>query len=132
VASENAKVAGVSDRHHEIPGSAFEVEFGFGYDLVLLTNFLHHFDPATNETLLKKVHAALKSGGKAVALDFVPNDDRISPEGAAGFSLVMLATTPSGDAYTFKELESMSRNAGFARSELHEIPPMQQAVVSYK
>jgi len=30
----------------------------------------------------------------------------------------MLATTPAGDAYTFAELESISKTAGFARVEL--------------
>jgi len=132
VASENASAAGVSDRHHTFPGSAFEVEFGDGYDIVLLTNFLHHFDAPTNEALLKKVHKALREGGRVATLEFVPNDDRISPEGVAGFSLVMLAGTPGGDAYTFKELDAMLRNAGFARNELRELPPMQRIVLSYK
>jgi SAM-dependent methyltransferase len=132
VAEENARAAGVGDRYHKIPGSAFDVEFGTGYDLVLLTNFLHHFDPPTNEVLLKKVRAALKDGGRAAALEFVPNEDRVSPVNSAGFSLVMLAGTPSGDAYTFKELETMFRNAGFASSEIHEVPPMQNLIVSRK
>jgi len=133
VAKENAKAAGVSERYKTLPGSAFEVDYGTGYDLVLLTNFLHHFDPPTCETLLKKVHASLAPGGRAVALEFVPNEDRISPPGAAMFSLVMLASTPSGDAYTFAELEGMFRNAGFTRSESHQLPPsMQQVVIGHK
>ena len=133
VAKENAKAAGVSERYKTLPGSAFDVDYGTGYDLVLLTNFLHHFDPATCETLLKKVHAALAPGGRAVALEFVPNEDRISPPGAAMFSLIMLASTPSGDAYTFAELEGMFHNAGFARSESHQLPPsMQQVVIGHK
>ena len=37
---------------------------------------------------------------------------------AAAFGMMMLATTPAGDAYTFAELERISRNAGFARVEL--------------
>jgi hypothetical protein len=41
-----------------IEGSAFDVDYGSGYDLVLLTNFLHHFDMATCEALLRKVRAA--------------------------------------------------------------------------
>ena len=64
VAKENAAQAGVSERYHTIAGSAFDVDFGTGYDIVLLTNFLHHFDPPTNETLLRKVRAALKDGGR--------------------------------------------------------------------
>ena len=129
VATENAESAGVGGRHHKIPGSAFDVDFGTGYDLALLTNFLHHFDASTNESLLKKVHSALKSGGRAVTLEFVPNDDRVSPPGSAGFSLSMLAGTPGGDAYTYKELERMLLNAGFSKSEMHEIPPMMQGVI---
>jgi hypothetical protein len=31
---------------------------------------------------------------------------------------MMLAATPSGDAYTFAELESISKDAGFTRVEL--------------
>src|SRR5262249_26820705 len=47
VAKENAAAAGLADRYSTIAGSAFDVEFGSGYDVVLLTNFLHHFDPPT-------------------------------------------------------------------------------------
>jgi 2-polyprenyl-3-methyl-5-hydroxy-6-metoxy-1,4-benzoquinol methylase len=133
VAKENAQNAGVADRYSTIEGSAFDVDFGGGYDLVLLTNFLHHFDPPTCETLLRKVYAALGEGGRAVTLEFVPNEDRISPPDAAAFSVMMLGSTPSGDAYTFSELERMFANAGFSRSEIHPLPPsIQQVVISHK
>jgi len=133
VAKENAQKAGVANRYSTIEGSAFDVEFGGGYDLVLLTNFLHHFDPPTCETLLRKVRAALADGGRAVTLEFVPNDDRVTPPEVAGFSLVMLVGTPSGDAYTFRELEQMFANAGFSRSTIHALPPtFQQVVISEK
>lgn len=133
VAKENAQKAGVSDRYHTKEGNAFDVDFGTGYDLVLLTNFLHHFDPPTNETLLRKVRAALADGGRAVTLEFVPNEDRVTPPDAARFSMQMLIGTPSGDAYTFPELERMFANAGFSRSTLHALPPtFQQVVISEK
>jgi len=133
VAKENAQKAGVSDRYRTIEGSAFDVDFGAGYDLVLLTNFLHHFDQPTGETLLRKVHAALADGGHAVTLEFVPNEDRVTPPDSAGFSMMMLTGTPSGDAYTFAELERMFANAGFSRSTLHALPPtFQQVVISEK
>jgi len=133
VAKENAQKAGVADRYHTIEGSAFDVEFGSGYDVVLLTNFLHHFDRPTNETLLRKIHAALADGGRVATLEFVPNDDRVTPPDTAQFSVVMLAGTPSGDAYTFAELEQVFANAGFSRSTLHPLPPtIQQLVISEK
>jgi len=127
------RAAGVGDRYRTIEGSAFEADFGEGYDVVLLTNFLHHFDPPTCEGLLRKVHASLAEGGRAVTLEFVPNEDRVSPPVAATFSMTMLGTTPSGDAYTFKEFERMFRNAGFSHSEIRQLPATpEQAIISYK
>jgi ubiquinone/menaquinone biosynthesis C-methylase UbiE len=129
VAQENARKAGVEARYSTIAGSAFEADFGGGYDLVLLTNFLHHFDAARCESLLRRVYAALNPGGRAAILEFVPEEDRVGPPLEASFSLIMLASTPSGDAYTFRELETMCRNAGFARAELHAVPRSIEHVV---
>jgi 2-polyprenyl-3-methyl-5-hydroxy-6-metoxy-1,4-benzoquinol methylase len=122
VARGNAQKACVENRYHLLPGSAFDVEYGGPYDIVLLTNFLHHFDVPTCVGLLRKVHAALKPGGRAAALEFVPNEDRVSPPVAAAFSLTMLANTAGGDAYTFRELEEMYREAGFSGVTAHVIP----------
>ncbi|HJU52952.1 MAG TPA: class I SAM-dependent methyltransferase [Pyrinomonadaceae bacterium] len=133
VAKENARKAGIESRYSTIPGSAFDVDFGGPYDVVLLTNFLHHFDVETCVKLLEKVHAALVEDGRAVTVEFVPNEDRISPPPSAMFSLVMLGGTPGGDAYTFKEFDEMFRRAGFSRSELYQLDPTpQQMIISYK
>jgi 2-polyprenyl-3-methyl-5-hydroxy-6-metoxy-1,4-benzoquinol methylase len=129
VAHANAQKAGVADRWTRLPGSAFEVEYGGPYDAVLLTNFLHHFDPPTNVGLLKKVHAALKPGGRAATLEFVPNEDRVSPAMSASFSMTMLASTAAGDAYTFNELQSMYQNAGFGQVTSHPIQKSPHTVV---
>jgi 2-polyprenyl-3-methyl-5-hydroxy-6-metoxy-1,4-benzoquinol methylase len=129
VARANAQKAGVEDRYHLLPGSAFDVEYGGPYDIVLLTNFLHHFDPPTCVGLLRKVRAALRPGGRAAALEMVPNEDRITPPIAAAFSLVMLASTAAGDAYTFRELEQMYRDAGFSGITAHPVPRSPHTVV---
>lgn len=112
-AQENAKKAGVADRYHTLPGSAFDVDMGTGYDLVLEPNFAHHFDEATNISFFRKIHAALKPGGRIAIIDFIPNEDRVSPPMPAAFALTMLAATPSGDVYTFSQYESMLKAAGF-------------------
>ncbi len=129
VAQQNARKAGVAGRYHLLPGSAFEVEFGGPHDIVLLTNFLHHFDPPTCVGLLKKVRAALKPGGRVAALEFVPNEDRISPPMAAAFSLTMLLNTVAGDAYTFSELERMYRSAGLGDITAQPLPAGPHTVV---
>jgi hypothetical protein len=133
VAEENARRAGVAARHALLPGSAFDTGWGGPYDVVLLTNFLHHFDQQTCQRLAGKAHAALAAGGRALTLEFIPEPDRVTPPSTAVFALTMLATTARGDAYTFAEYEQVFARAGFRRSEFHALPPTtQQAVVSYK
>jgi SAM-dependent methyltransferase len=129
VALDNARQAGVDDRYDMLPGSAFEVDFGGPYDAVLLTNFLHHFDQSTCVGLLKKVHAALRPGGRAAALEFVPNEDRVSPPIPAAFSMTMLASTAAGDAYPLSELTSSYHRAGFGGVTAHPIPMSPHTVV---
>jgi ubiquinone/menaquinone biosynthesis C-methylase UbiE len=132
VATVNARAAHVQDRHHTLPGDAFKVDFPGGFDVALITNFLHHFDASTCTTFLKKVHAALKPGGRVVVLEFVPNPDRISPPTPARFSLTMLANTPSGDAYTFAELRQQLETAGFHDVSAHPLPTPQTVLLAQK
>jgi SAM-dependent methyltransferase len=121
VAEENAQRAGVSARFRPLPGD--------GYDLVLLPNFLHHFDVAGCERILAKAHAALAPGGRVVIVEFVPDADRSGPPDAVRFGLVMLASTAGGDAYTFPELEQMLRHTGFGPATLHDLVPSPARVV---
>jgi 2-polyprenyl-3-methyl-5-hydroxy-6-metoxy-1,4-benzoquinol methylase len=129
VATGNAAKSGVAERYSILPGDAFGVELGGPYDLVLVTNFFHHFDPPTCEKLMRKILAALVRGGRCVTLDFIPNEDRVSPPIPAAFAMMMLGTTPAGDVYTFAEYDRMFRNAGFTSSELHTLTKSPQAVI---
>ncbi len=129
VARENAKAAGVTNRFHELPGSAFDIDLGKDYDIILLTNFLQLFDPLAIENVMRKVHAALKPNGRAITLGFIPNEDRVTPPATAAFVIIMLGTTKGGDAYSFPEYAAMFRNAGFATSELVPLPAGPQSVI---
>jgi 2-polyprenyl-3-methyl-5-hydroxy-6-metoxy-1,4-benzoquinol methylase len=132
VARENAAKFGVTERFHTIPGSAFDSDFGSGYDLVLVPNFLHHFDPPTNVKFLRKLRVAMKPGAMLAIVEFVPNEDRISPPMAASFSLQMLGGTASGDAYTFREFSEMLSEAGFSNIQQQPLVPTPQTLVSAK
>jgi ubiquinone/menaquinone biosynthesis C-methylase UbiE len=133
VAAENARRANIASRHSLLPGSAFELDWGGPYDVVLLTNFLHHFDLPTCQKIAEKSLAALVPGGRVLTLEFIPDADRIHPPATATFALTMLATTAHGDAYTFAEYERIFQRAGFGRSEFHALTPTnQQVVISYK
>lgn len=132
VTEQNAGNAGVAARFSFVPGSAFDVDWGGAYDLVLLPNFLHHFDTDGCVMLLKKVRASLAPGGRVAVVEFVPNDDRVSPEFPAAFAWVMLATTPRGDAYTARELADMARLAGFRDVVTKPLPPSPASLIFFE
>ena len=62
-----------------------------------------------------------RAGASLAILETMPNEDRVSPPTEAKFSLMMLCSTPAGDAYTFRELEQMCRAAGFGECELRNL-----------
>lgn len=133
VTEENARAAGLADRFSKIVGDAFTADLGADYDVVLVPNFLHHFNSADCTGFLHRVHAALRPGGQVVIVEFVPNEDRVTPPGAAGFAMVMLGTTPEGDAYTFAEYSAMLADAGFRDPSLHPLlPTAESAVIATK
>ncbi len=131
VASENAAAMGVADRHRTVPGDAFTVDWGRDYDVALVTNFLHHFDVEACTSFLRKVGDSLKPGGRVAVIEFVPNEDRVSPPMPAAFALTMLAGTPYGDAYTFSDLQQMLTAAGLRDVTQHPSGP-QTLVVAVK
>jgi 2-polyprenyl-3-methyl-5-hydroxy-6-metoxy-1,4-benzoquinol methylase/predicted transcriptional regulator len=133
VAQENAIAAGIEKRFSTLPGNALELPLREeAYDLVLIPNFLHHLDAETIERFLSKVHRTLKPGGTVAILEFIPNEDRISPPVAVMFSVMMLGITPAGDAYTFSDYDRILRGVGFSKVELHQLPPTYFQVVIAK
>jgi predicted nicotinamide N-methyase len=132
VAKTNAEAAGVADRIRMVAGNALELDWGGDYDLILLPNFLHHFDSDTCTSLLRKVKANLNAGGHALGVDFVPDEDRTSPPIPVMFAFQMLATTPSGDAYTTGELDMMARNAGFLGARTRSLAPVPERLIIFE
>jgi hypothetical protein len=132
IARANAVAAGVAERFRGVAGNAFELEWGRDFDLILLPNFLHHFDFDTCSSLLRKVKLSLASDGQALGVDFVPDEDRISPPIPAMFAFWMLATTPGGDAYTAGELDQMARNAGFGGATIRPLSPAPESLIIFQ
>jgi hypothetical protein len=84
-ARANAESAGVSERFHGIPGDALSVDFGGGYDLALITNFLP--DLGSTEQLLKRIHSALAENGRVALFELMLNEGRVSPPAAVALNL---------------------------------------------
>jgi cyclopropane fatty-acyl-phospholipid synthase-like methyltransferase len=132
VAEANAAAAGLTDRFRMMPGSAIETDWGGDYDLILLPNFLHHFDFETCTSLLSKVKRSLAPGGRALGVEFIPNEDRVSPPVPAKFAYWMLATTPGGDAYTTSEIDEMARKAGFLGATTRLLAPAPDSLIIFE
>lgn len=133
VAQTHAQEQGLAHQFSTRSGNALSTEFGHPYDIAILANILHHFDPNTCIKLLKKVYQSLHPNGRVAILEFIPNPDRITPSEDAAFALIMLATTPQGDVYTYKELHTMCLQAGFSHTQHHALEQgEQQVVIGYK
>jgi len=132
IAASNAAAAGVAGRFTALPGDAFEIEWDRDFDLVLLPNFLHHFDHTTCVRLLRKVRLSLAPGGKTLAVEFVPNEDRVSPPFQASFAFYMLGSTPKGDAFTVSDLAAMAREAGFSGASVAPLGRSPQSLVTFE
>jgi 2-polyprenyl-3-methyl-5-hydroxy-6-metoxy-1,4-benzoquinol methylase len=128
-AKARAKAAGIHNRYRAAEGSAFDVDWGDDFDLVLLPNILHHFGRQECVGLLRKVRASLSPSGRALIVEFVPNEDRVSPPVQAMFAFLMLATTPNGDAYTLSDLREIASEAGFGRVTSRPLAPTPETLV---
>ncbi len=85
-------------------------EFGEGYDCLLMSNILHGAGSRAGMKLAK-ARRALRPGGLLIVHDFLMNDDRTGPLGAALFNLMV-------GAYTEGEMLSVIRSAGFVDVQL--------------
>jgi len=133
VARENAANAGILGRFRTIGGDAFRVRLGGPYDVVLLPNFLHHFNAEQCTTFLKRVAKVLKDDGVVLTFEHMPEEDRTSPAPAVMFAMTMLATTPEGDAYTVAEYSKMFAEAGIPKTEVRNLSVARgRALVSRK
>jgi SAM-dependent methyltransferase len=101
-------------RKDPIPGS---------YDIVFLSNIIHGEGEPENLSLIDKLGANLKTGGRLVIKDHILDDSRTHPPVGAIFSLLMLLTTASGRCYSFSEIKLWMERAGLAKVEQINLPP---------
>lgn len=110
-----AKRFGVGNRLSTIPGDLLKVDFGSVHHIATLGHILHSEGRERSQKLLRKVFKALEPGGTIVIAEFVPNDDRTGPPNALIFAVNMLVNTDAGDTFTFKEMSTWLREAGFEK-----------------
>jgi hypothetical protein len=100
-------------RKDPIPGS---------YDMVFLSNIIHGEGERENLSLIDKLGANLKIGGRLVVKDHILDDSRTNPPVGAIFSLLMLLTTAAGRCYSFNEIKLWMERAGLTNIEQINLP----------
>lgn len=113
IARQFIKEEGLQDRMTLLEGDYFAVEFGSGYDLVLLSNIVHSLSPGRARRMINKSYSALSPGGRIVIHDFLPNEERTGPDWPILFAVNMLVATEGGGTYTYGEIGAWLRSSGF-------------------
>lgn len=108
---------GLSELVEHRSGNLITDDLGTGWDVVLLSNILHHFSAEDIRGILARVHRALSPGGTVAIWELErPSSDKPPNEGdgiALFFRLTSTAAVYSGDAYA-----SWLKEAGFARVKI--------------
>lgn len=112
---------GLSSRLQVRPGNVLTLRLGPGVDVAFLSNLLHDFNEKENLLLLRRVHGALRPGGKIFIVEFFLNATGTMPPDAAVFSLLMYAFTGTGRSYTWREVEAWLTEVGFGQFRRHRI-----------
>ena len=123
---------GVAGRLKPIPGDLLRVNFGKNHQVATLGHILHSEGPERSRKLLKKVFAALASGGTIAIQEFLVNDRRTAPPVSLLFAVNMLVNTEAGDTFSFKEISQWLRAAGFVKPRLLEVPSVSPLVLATK
>ena len=124
---------GVERQFDFLPGDLKVAGFGREqYDLALLGNILHSEGEESSRSLLRRLHAAIRPGGRVVIIEFLPNDARTGPPFPVFFALNMLLHTERGNTFTLAEYSRWLQDAGFSRIETADIGSHSPLVIGYK
>jgi ubiquinone/menaquinone biosynthesis C-methylase UbiE len=124
---------GISGRSDFLPGDLKRVDLGEErYDLALLGNIVHSEGEESARDLFRRLHRALRPGGRLVVIDMLPNDDRSGPPYPVMFALNMLVNTEAGDTYTLAEYAKWLTDAGFSRIETADVGSHSPLVIGVK
>lgn len=91
-----------------------EVDFGQNrYDLVILGHICHTEGAERTHKLFSRAHRSLKSGGKLLIADMIPDDERCKAVFPLLFAVNMLVHSAEGNTFTMAEYRQWLKEAGF-------------------
>lgn len=130
LALDRATRMGVGDRVATIAGDMFEVGLRGPYDVVMITNVLHHFSEQRAVQLLRRAAGVMTPEGRIALVGFTVSDAPPAAEAAAHlFSILMLIWTHQGEVHSARAYERMLSEAGFTDLEIHPVPALPLRVI---
>jgi len=113
---------GVADRTSVIAGDMFEVPLGGPYDVVMITNVLHHFSEAKGVELIRRAAGAMAPDGRLVLVGFtVDGGPPVLDPAPHLFSILMLVWTHSGEVHSVGAYNQMLTAAGFREAAVYDV-----------
>ena len=113
---------GLSDRYTFVAGDLHDVDFGQGHAIATLGHILHSEGEERSRWLLKKTFKALAPGGTIAIAEILVDAERRTAVPALIFAVNMLVNSDLGDTFTFDEISSWLREAGFEQVRTIEAP----------
>ena len=131
IACAHAREIGVADRVSTIPGDMFEVPLGGPYDVVMITNVLHHFTEERGVELIRRAAAVTAEDGRIVLVGFTVDDDEAPARDPSPhlFSILMLVWTYGGEVHSIAAYERMLAQGGFHDAVVHRVPSLPLRVI---
>jgi SAM-dependent methyltransferase len=112
-----AELEGHADIVEHRVGNLLHDDFGTGWDVVLLSNILHHFTPDDVQAILRRASDALGPGGSVAIWELERPAPGKRPSDGDGVALFFRLTSTAA-AYSGEEYASWLGNAGFARVKI--------------
>ncbi len=133
ITREHIKKSGFTNRIATKAGNCLEDDFGKElYDIVLVSNLLHIYEPVENKKILKKCWDSLLKDGIVVIQEFILNTAKTKPDFSTFFSLNMLMGTNRGSSYSAVEMRNWLRKAGFKKIEKVNLGIDSGLIIGYK
>ena len=123
---------GLSDQFTFTPGDLRDADFGSGHQVATLGHILHSEGEKRSKELLAKTFKALGSGGTIVIQEFLVNKDRTGPMNGLLFAVNMLVNTDTGSTWSFEEIGSWLKDAGFANPRTVDAPGPSPLILATK
>jgi O-methyltransferase domain/Dimerisation domain len=123
---------GVAGQFTYVPGDLSSADFGNDHAVATLGHILHSEGEARSRALLKRVFDALAPGGTIAIAEFLVNTARTEPVGGLFFAVNMLVNTDVGDTYSFEEIASWLKEAGFVSARTVPAPGPSPLILATK